>query len=176
MAMPRLASGYVSNVVYTLEREPIQAGIGWKLQERKLDRPFRKVYDQGDPNDWLASYADAGSASDFEFLLAETSGSAMGLLTWKPVGWNGTAWLLDIRVRENARRQGVAGILVENLKRDVRARRLRGINLETQTTNYGAVRFYQKHGFGLAGFHDHLYSNKDTASGEIAIFLFWEAR
>jgi len=85
-------------------------------------------------------------------------------------------WLLDIRVREDVRRRGVGASLLGHLQQVAGRQRLRGILVETQSNNFPAVRFYQKQGFELVGFNDHLYTNDDTGRDDVALFLFWETR
>lgn len=172
--VPPIASGYVTDRVYRLRREETTGVLGWTLEEERLSHNLVKQYDSGRPNEWLATYSDAGTPEELRFVCAFRDGRAEGLLTWRALEWNGSLWLVDIRVREAGRRSGVGSALVRFLQAMARESNARGIFLETQITNFPAVRFYRKHGFDIAGFNDHLYSNHDIARQEVALFLFWE--
>jgi ribosomal protein S18 acetylase RimI-like enzyme len=145
------------------------------VSKRQLDRPFSKHYDGGDVDEWLASYTETMPLDALRFLAAERAGHVEGLLTWRHLDWNHTIWLVDIRARADRRRRGVGSALVEHLKRVARRERVRGISVETQLNNYPAIQFYVKHGFRISGFDDHLYTNADYDTQDIATFLFWEA-
>jgi ribosomal protein S18 acetylase RimI-like enzyme len=72
------------------------------------------------------------------------------------------------------RGQGLGSALVDRLATICRQEHLRGIAVETQNRNYGAVRFYLRRGFRITGFDDHLYSDDDLARQDVALFLFLE--
>jgi ribosomal protein S18 acetylase RimI-like enzyme len=171
--LPRLPSAYKTDRVYRLSREVADGGWTWSLFEERLATPFSKTYDDGDVDDWVDSYED-GQPGTFHFIGALDGERCVGLLTWREQFWNGTLWLIDIRTREDARRQGAGSALIQRLQEIARNSRVRGITVETQITNYAAISFYRKHGFECAGFHDHFYGNDDIEKQDVAIFLFWE--
>lgn len=158
--------------MYRLERD--SDGLAWRLREETLPIPFGKRYDDGVVEEWLAGYEDAGPPEELRFAGAYRHGRLVGLLTWKPMAWNGTLWLLDIRVEEAERGTGVGGGLLLDLDRQARTLDARGITVETQINNFPAVAFYRKHGYRIAGFHDHLYSNRDLPLQNVALYLFKE--
>jgi ribosomal protein S18 acetylase RimI-like enzyme len=171
--LPRLPSGYATDCVLRLSRH--DDGLAWNLREVGLATPLVTRYDRGSAEEWLESYLDEGGTDGLAFLVAEESGVAVGLLACRRVEWNRTLWLLDIRVQESRRRGGVGSSLMRELKEYARTIDVRGVLVETQTTNMPAIRFYQRHGFAICGFNDHLYSNDDLQHQEVALYLFWEA-
>jgi ribosomal protein S18 acetylase RimI-like enzyme len=171
--IPRIASGYRTERAWRLYPETGHGCLIWTMRDEALSQVRVKSYDDGRVDQWLASYTDGVPVSSLRFLGGYRAGECMGLLTWRAQEWNDTAWLLDIRVRETCRGTGVGSALLDRLKHQTAASR--GITVETQTSNYPAVAFYRKHGFRVAGFHDHLYTNHDLADGDVALFLFWEA-
>lgn len=173
--LPAIPSGFETERVYRLLVGREGGQLVWRLREEKLQRPHRKQYDSGNVDEWLSSYADSADLREFAFILAECGGQVAGLLTWRRLAWNETVWLIDIRTCLRYRRSGVGTALVEQLREYAIRERARGILVETQTTNYPAICFYQKNGFELAGFNDHLYSNRDLQEQDVALFLFWEA-
>lgn len=168
-----IASGFTSDRMYHLVRDEESGCVRWQLKEVALPQPLIKHYDAGDPNEWLRSYPDAGRPEDFKFIGCREGNEIAGILTWRPVDWNEVLCLIDVRVRAGSRGLGVGSALVSALQNECRRRRLRGITLETQTSNYPAVAFYFKHGFKIAGFHEYLYANDDMQRADVALFLFW---
>jgi ribosomal protein S18 acetylase RimI-like enzyme len=152
----------------------VSSGLSWELREIRLSQPFRTAYDRGEVDDWMESYIESAPIEDFSFVGAYVDGAPCGLLTWKESLWNSTLWLVDIRVQQDRRRQGIGSALMQWLQNTARERGVRGIALETQASNVPAIRFYQSHGFRIAGFHDRLYTNDTFSADSLAIFLFWE--
>jgi ribosomal protein S18 acetylase RimI-like enzyme len=172
--LPSIRSEFTTERVYRVERVQLVDGVEWHLREATLAEPYYKLYDTGQVDTWLESYTESAKAEDFKFLLATNGKKPVGILTWQLEAWNNTFALLDIRVDASSRRHGVGGNLVQSLKDAVVKQNVRGISVETQCNNYPAVSFYRKNGFTLSGVNDHLYSNRDLATQDVAVFLFWE--
>jgi ribosomal protein S18 acetylase RimI-like enzyme len=171
----RIRSGFETDRVFRLDRSADANHIRWRLYEARVIPPFQKRYDSGRLDELLESYEETVRPEKLCFAGAFVAGEARGLITWQLLRWNNTLWLLDIRTDEQVRRRGIGSALLEYLKSVAKENRARGISVETQINNYPAVCFYRKHGFGIAGFHDHLYTNHDLATQDVALFLFWEA-
>jgi ribosomal protein S18 acetylase RimI-like enzyme len=171
-----IPSGFETDRVYTLRRSGKDTDISWALNVKSLEAPFRKRYDAGDPDDWLESYAGTGPLTGLSFDAATRDGGALGLVTYRLERWNNSIWLMDIRVRPDARRSGVGSALMHHVQKTARQRKVRGVSVETQINNFPAVQFYRMHGFEIAGFNDHLYENDDLERQDVAMFLFWETR
>lgn len=169
-----LPSGYETDRVFELRKKASRDGVAWQLEEARLQRPLTKTYDRGVRAEWLDIYADAGPVDSLRFLAALQHDRVVGLATWTVVEWNSTLWLVDIRVHPEKRGSGVGSTLVNGLKEQCREQELRGIFVETQISNYPAIRFYRRRGFDICGFNDHLYTNDDLAEQDVALFLFLE--
>jgi ribosomal protein S18 acetylase RimI-like enzyme len=85
--------------------------------------------------------------------------------------WNRRARLQHLYVDRAARGQGVGRMLVEAAMIAGHAMGTRGIWVETQTTNYPAIRFYEGAGFTWCGYDASLYELSPLAD-EVAIFLW----
>ena len=169
-----IRSRFETDRVFRLERDQTGASVEWRLREERLAHAREKLYDSGRVDEWLPSYADVVRPDALRFVAAMVDGSALGLLTWQRVRWNDTLWLVDIRTEESARRLGIGTALIDHLKNVACREKVRGIAVETQITNYPAIRFYRKHCFEITGFNDHLYTNTDLSNQDVALFLFWE--
>lgn len=172
--LPRIPSGYETDHVFRVSREVDAQPMSWRLYEERLPRPFSKLYDDGDVEDWLGSYEESAGVGSMRFIGAFAGSELVGLATWTHSDWNDTVWLADIRVQHARLRMGAGSQLMAGVKREAIKARVRGIRVETQITNYPAIQFYRGHGFVPSGLDDHLYSNRDLATQQVALFLFWE--
>lgn len=170
----KIESSFTSDRVLRLHRDREGEVIRWILREERLQRPYSKRYDRGSVDDWLEAYAEPREFDRFRFMLARRQGQVLGIMTWEHVNWNDTLSLVDIRIRAEFRGQGAGWALVDALKTEARREAVRGIAVETQINNVPAVRFYEARGFAIVGFNDHLYTNRDITTQDIALFLFWE--
>jgi len=170
-----ISSHFTTNRVFRLERQSRTDGVTWRLQEQELPVPFSKEYDSGEPDRWLPTYTGSVPLLDLHFVGVERDGRIDGLLTWCAQEWNNSVWLVDIRVRQEAQRAGLGTILINDLQKITRRRGARGILVETQINNFPAVSLYRRCNFQIAGFNDHLYTNRDLREQNVALFLFWES-
>ncbi len=170
-----IPSGFRTNSIYRLTRDDRTDSLEWTLHPHQLPNPLIKNYDNGEVNEILAAYGEHVDPHSLHFLGAFNERDMQGLAVWREEGWNATLWLLDIRVREKSRGQGIGSRLLQHLKELVVDRQLRGMLVETQSNNTPAIDFYRRHGFRISGFNDHLYTNSDVDRDDVAMYLFWEA-
>jgi len=97
------------------------------------------------------------------FLVAEEEGEIRGYLDMTVQAWHRTGWINDMAVSKRYRHQGIGTALLRAALRWAKDHELRAVMLETQTKNYPAISFYQKHGFTFCGFNDDYYTNQDIA-------------
>lgn len=97
------------------------------------------------------------------FLVAEEAGVVKGYLnlTLAPVA--GVGWIADLGVERRFRRTGVGSVLLAAGLQWARQNRLQRVVLETQSKNYPAICFAQKHGLVYCGYNDRYYPNQDVA-------------
>lgn len=135
---------------------------GFTLSQRKLDTPYVKDYDAVDgPLEWPQLF----DVSNWQLFSAQLEGTRVGgaavafnspgLIMLE--GRNDLAVLWDIRVRPEARRQGVGSALFRAAETWSRERGCRRLKIETQNVNLPACRFYLRHGCTLGGIHRFIY-------------------
>lgn len=145
-------------IVFTIDRVLDVSGAdsgGFALTERRLAVPYEKDYDalgEG-PGQW-ASRFDLGNWGFFTARVANRiiGGAAVAFRTPGLTileGRRDLAVLWDIRISPEARGQGVGSALFEQVEAWARRRGCRRLKIETQNTNIGACRFYERQGCQL---------------------------
>jgi ribosomal protein S18 acetylase RimI-like enzyme len=97
------------------------------------------------------------------FLVAEEAGLLKGYLNLTLAAAPETGWVADFAVDRRFRRSGVGSVLLASATHWARQNRLRRLILETQSKNYPAICFAQKHGMAFCGYNDRYYPNQDVA-------------
>jgi len=73
------------------------------------------------------------------------------------------AWIIDVVVKEDHRRKGIASALLMAAYEWASLREYSDLLLEMSIKNYAAICLAMKFGFDFCGYHDHYYSNQDIA-------------
>jgi streptothricin acetyltransferase len=128
---------------------------------------YRKKYQPETPE----FYASHISNPDKAGFIAYLDGRVAGQL-FLHRNWNRFAWIDDIGVDIQLRRQGIGRALMSHAEEWARKNGFPGIMLETQDTNVKACRFYESNGFVLGGLDTHLYHAADRYREEIALFWY----
>jgi ribosomal-protein-alanine N-acetyltransferase len=98
-------------------------------------------------------------------LVAEVAGEMAGyLLAWRVAN---QLHILNLAVRPDLRRTGIATALLRASLEEAQARGLTEATLEVRPSNQGALAFYQRHGFVPAGRRRRYYAN----TGEDALIM-----
>ncbi|MEJ2733038.1 MAG: GNAT family N-acetyltransferase [Anaerolineae bacterium] len=157
----------------------IEGGLGGiRLREEAVAEPYLKDYDdaeEGFPEDWLRQF----DVSNWGILIARQDGDCMGgvVVAHNTAGVNmlegrsDLAALWDIRVRPEARRQGVGAQLFQHAAGWARERGCRQLKVETQNVNVPACRFYAQQGCELGTIHRFGYSGHPKVGHEV--MLLW---
>lgn len=135
---------------------------GFTLSERTLPVPYLKDYDAIEsPLQWQRSF----DMSNWAFFVANAAGGRLGgaVVAFDTDGLTmledrkDIAVLWDIRVADEARRQGVGSALFRAVEKWAVAHRCRRLKVETQNINVPACRFYAKQGCVLGAIHRFAY-------------------
>ncbi len=172
--VPRLAEirpGFVSTTVLDVERLGGGIEAGWRLVERQLERPFDKGagydFDPAEQRNILGRLR----RGDGLHLVVEQAGRLVGVLDVVPEEWNNTAWVWNLMLDHDVRRQGLGRELFTRAVDWARRQGYRALIFETQSNNVPACRFYAVMGCELEGIRTAYYTNDDLARREVA--LFW---
>ena len=96
-----------------------------------------------------------------EFVCAKIENQVIGFAGIKIV--LDTADIMDIAIKEEFRRQGIATLLLNNIFDICNEKNIKTINLEVNEENFSAIRLYQKFGFKENGRRKKYYDNKFDA-------------
>ncbi len=97
------------------------------------------------------------------FIVAETQGRVCGYLSVADGAMADIGSVAEFAVERKSRRQGIGTALVTSAADWARSAGLRRLVVETQSKNYPAICFCQKHGFTFCGYNDGYYANRDIA-------------
>ncbi|HEY3038721.1 MAG TPA: GNAT family N-acetyltransferase [Pyrinomonadaceae bacterium] len=159
-ALLALDTTFVTDRFYRLE----QAARSISLEETMATSPIRKSYP-------LNSKVDAFPTMSW-VQVAQDADAVVGLAAMRLEQWNRRARLEHLYVAPQARGRGIGRALVGSAMDGARQLGARGVWVETQTTNYGAIRFYERVGFVWCGLDTSLYELDDVRVDEIAVFLW----
>lgn len=128
--------------------------------------PFEKTYpaDEFDPADYIT---DPEKAIFIAYLDGKPAGQVR-LGRW----WNRFAYVEDIQVQPEYRRQGVGRALMGQAIAWARQEGFPGLMLETQDINAAACRLYASCGMTLGGFDACLYKGIEAGTDEIALYWY----
>jgi len=154
-----LDTSFTTDREYRLER----GDHSFALDEVSIIRSVQKSYPLENEIDALTPFDWVQVASD--------GGAVVGLVAMKLENWNRRANVHHLYLAPSAHRQGVGRAMIEAALKEAKRCHMRSLWAETQTTNYAAVRFYERTGFTLCGLDTSLYDPRDAVDGAIALFF-----
>ncbi len=149
--------GYKSNYVWQMDLASEEGQMGVQFREIRLPRPVRVEY----PRPYRSLVED----------WTRRSCVLVGTVNREPAGYLSilenisptTAWITDLVVAPDLRRQGIASALILAAQDWSRPRNNRRIILEMQSKNTPAIHLAQKLGYEFCGYNDHYFTNQDIA-------------
>jgi ribosomal protein S18 acetylase RimI-like enzyme len=158
--LPRLAKinhTGASEYVWQLDLRKDNGQVMVNLREVRLPRPVEVAY----PRDPFAL------AEDWK----QRSATFVALAGDVPIGYASilehsrgtTAWITDLVVDTESRRQGVGSALLNAAQDWALSRSDRSIFLEMPSKNSPAIRLAHKFGYEFCGYNDHYYVTQDVA-------------
>lgn len=160
--LPKLLTldhGYSTEAVWQMDlREESTVGqTVVTFRPVRLPRPMRVAFAR-DPQRLQTAWQNRVC-----FLVAEEGDTLKGYLNLTLAPALETAWVSDYVVERRFRRLGVGSVLLAAGLHWARTNQLKQLVLETQSKNYPAICFAQKHGLAFCGYNDRYYPNQDIA-------------
>jgi len=158
--LPRLVNiDHTSNSDYVwqldLRKDNGQVLAGFR--EVRLPRPVKVAYPRNPhslANEWIQRSAT---------LVAFVGENPVGYVCILEHSHATTAWVTDLVVNAQDRRQGVGSALLNAAQDWALSRGDRDIFLEMPSKSYPAIRLALKFGFEFCGYNDHYYATQDVA-------------
>ena len=94
--------------------------------------------------------------------VCEQNHELVGLLQWRQLG--AEAEILDLAVRLDHRRRGLASFLLQNFLEHISHLTILGIFLEVRESNSAAIALYKKFGFQISGRRSNYYRNPEESA------------
>lgn len=154
-------NGYITDKILAVSFVEYSGSFEFILREKKLT--YTKIWETNSNglDELNEIIAKGNSFGAFE------SGKLTGWIICDHRTWNNSFYIENILISEEFRRNGTGAQLIKNAVREAKNLNCRVIELETQNTNYPAIQFYRRLGFGITGINTRLYENSD----ETAIFM-----
>lgn len=148
---------YQTAYVWQMDRSLDKGQLDIRFREVRLPRPIRV-----DPP---VSPEVIGSDESIKagMLIAIHNGYPVGYISLKEIEPSGTAWVLDLVVRDRDRRHGIGTALLMAGNDWAAQRKLRRIVLEMQSKNFPAFQMALKLGYEFCGYNDQYFANRDIA-------------
>jgi GNAT superfamily N-acetyltransferase len=156
LVLQQIDPSYRTSRVWQMERQIIQDQITVRFNQIKLPRTLSVGYPR--QPDLTVGFQD-GRAT----LAALTRGVVMGYICLQASTVTDTAWITDVVVRDDLRRQGVGSGLVLAGHDWAASQGLRRMVIEMQSKNFPAVEMAIKLGYEFNGYHDSYFENHDIA-------------
>lgn len=157
-------NGYITEKIYVVSA--IEAGSTFEFSLREKKQHYAKNRDLSDEDfDQLNSIVRKGHSFG-----AFHNGELVAWAVCDFRTWNNSLFIETILVHEDFRGQNIGRLLIKAINREARELQCRIVELETQNTNYYAIKFFQKAGFIITGINTKLYND----STETAIFMSYE--
>ena len=154
-----LDSSFQTDHVWQMEEREEENAILVAFRTARLPRTVYVAY----PRDNRSLAEDYAQGHGILIAEKEETGEILGFLSIQFQYWHDTGWIRDLVVDRRYRRQGVGSALLKAAAQWANEHGLNRLIAETQTKNYPAICFYQKHGFAFCGFNDRYYANQDIA-------------
>ena len=142
---------------WQMDRTIDESQVMVNFREIRLPRPVRVDYPR--PLDFLSSEGLQQSI----ILVALLNAAPVGYLRMKEEQEPRTAWIKDVAVRKDARRQGIGSVIILAAQDWASQRNLKRVIIETQSRNVAGIRMIAKLGYEFCGYNDHYYASQDIA-------------
>ena len=160
-------NGFKTDTILKIERQVDGDHITIDLTPEKLEQNYEKVWQSTEGslqffNDIIKLGLSFGAYQDQ---------TLVGIIICNEIKWNNSLWIENIRVSSDHRGSGIGKALMDHVIIFASQKQYRLIGLETQNTNYPAIKFYQKNHFVIDGVDFSHYPCRAGQVADTAIFM-----
>jgi GNAT superfamily N-acetyltransferase len=164
--------GTVQSTQYLhLEQTGEGMNVGWRIEPRVLRQKLIESNRITDETQFVAKQIASGVEEGLA-LAADHQGVVVAALLALPRYENKTLEVIDFRVDDEYRRQGLALAMMYQAYQRAKDMEFRAVMTQTRTNNFPAGQFLVKCAFDLAGIDTRRYSNHDMVK-ESATLLWY---
>ncbi len=153
---------YSSDFFYQVEFRETAAGFSWELVRRAAPATIKKE------NKWRPFEAYVKKPRGY---VATCEGKPVAYAEYSFQEWNKLVKVWHFYVKEEERGKGIGRVMMNEIEKAAKQFQARGIILETQTINAGAIEFYGKMGFAPWGVNTAEYGNSDIEKQEVLLWM-----
>lgn len=157
-------NGYETDTIFVVSSIEMSDSFEFNLREKK--QHYKKIWETNEEDiaelNQVIEQGHSFGAFDEDQLV--------GWIICDYREWNNSLFIENLLVSEQFRGQNIGRLLIKNVNRKARELQCRIVELETQNTNFPAIKFYQKAGFLLTGINTKLYND----SSETALFMSFD--
>ncbi len=146
-----------AETVWQMSFDDTDGALGVHFRPARLPRSTKVLYPRG--GDMLLDSWKLHAL----FLVAEWEQEVAGYVNVRYEPSQEAAWIADLVVDRAVRRKGIGTALLRAAREWALEQQLRRLIVETQTKNFPAISFLQRHGLRLCGYNDLYYPNQDIA-------------
>lgn len=155
--LQRFEPDYTTDFVWQMDARREDGQVSLAFRRVRLPRPMRVEFPR--PSRLLVDEWPRQAC----MLVAEIDGVPRGYLRVSHAPAPATGWIADFVVERRVRRQGIGSALWLAARSWASTNGLRRMLFETQSKNYPAIAFCEKHGLSFCGYNDRYYLNQDIA-------------
>lgn len=157
-------NGYETDKIFAVSA--IEIGSSFEFSLREKNQYYKKIWETNsdDINELHEIILQGNSFGAFE------NDELIGWAICDFREWNNSLFIENILIDEKYRGQSIGKLFIKNINRKARELQCRLVELETQNTNYPAIKFYQNAGFRFTGINTKLYKD----STETALFMSFD--
>jgi len=156
-ALSAIEHSFETLYTWQMDRNIDESQVMVNFREIRLPRPVRVEYPRS------LDFLGGDGFQQSVILTALLGGSPVGYLRMKEEQEPRTAWIKDLGIRKDARRQGIASVLILAAQDWAAQRTLKRVIIEAQSRNVAAIRLIAKLGYEFCGYNDHYYASQDIA-------------
>ncbi|MHA2332713.1 MAG: GNAT family N-acetyltransferase [Candidatus Hodarchaeales archaeon] len=164
----RIPYHFSTERIWKLETSINQEILELTLKNVKLDYLFTKKYEINVID--LEKKLEINLSEGWVF---EEENHIIGFIFVEIWSWNDILYVSELCIHPDWRKKGIGHLLLNKAREKAKQMNKRGLLIETQNVNYGAIAFYLKNGCKLVGCNSALYAPPHDE--EFAVYFFLEA-
>jgi len=160
-------NGYKTSKIFQVQMIQNDASLSFDIVEKQLDEAYIKTWKPASDNlSYFQEIIDQGHSFG-----VYKSNKLIGFALLSFYAWNNSMWIENIRISEAYHGMGIGQTVIDHIIQYGKNKKARILGLETQSTNYPAIKFYEKCGFDVSGIDFARYPQRTNDLEQVAILM-----